>query len=336
MRLVAVFVTAALLTSLTLGLSIAAFVVSRPTAVPAAVTPVPAVLATGVMCTYAASRFETLNATCFPAGFNETTTLAYCRARRNVSDVPCVIAACTAYVTDEVEQTVGDANPLRAMSFLRYRFELYNTNRSDIGTVRVAHVVQQFMIENRPEAITPLILPPPQPLETASANFSVAQVGVANFRIASRELARQYVAFYWNFMGNTRSELASSVNLSPVARHSVVTPARCPYPAVADLPWLQGNHVTVSALYNLAFQMIILNPSATNDTTAEGWPAYCAVRMASAPSFCNAFPSYYAYESLRNYTMVPSPYRDLTSVLTAYNEEYADCGPARGCFGYTA
>lgn len=295
---------------------------------------VPPVVATGELCTYNATQFHTLNTTCFPVSYNDTATYNYCRARRSSTDVPCVIAACTAYVAFRNRRTATDTVPYRTFLVLRARFELYNDNEFDTTANRIAQVVSKFMIDNQPSSYSP-ITPAPRSLGTATPLYSVATYAAGtSMQTTPREFARQFIAFYWNYIGNTRPELAPT-SREAIARYSVVTPTRCPSAEVTALPWLQGNNVTVSALFNLAFQLMIFN-SPTATVTNATWPAYCNLRIASTPSFCAAFASgYYGNNSMFDFDMLPSPYRDVNSVITAYNEEYPNCGAARGCFGYT-
>lgn len=329
MRLVAVLVACVLLTSLTLGLSIAAFVVARSAApLTATIPPMPAVVPTGDLCTYPAARFETLNTTCFPTAFNDTATYDYCRARRNASDVACVIAACTSYVAQVYPLSTTNSTPYRSLLVLDYRLDLFNPDVWDLGPVRIAQVLQQFVLDNRPDAIVPDIVPAPRPLG-ANGLFSVADVGLVSFRRDGRELARQFMVFYWNYLANQRREL-STTNHDLVVRNSVVTATRCPFANVASIPWLQSNNVTVRELFAIGFYMMSM-PNYV-PFTEEEWTSFCSPRMSAF--YCALFPSYYTIESVTNFTVVPSPYRDLTSVFTAYNEEYVNCGPARGCFGY--
>lgn len=333
MRTIIVLVASVLLAGLTTTLSIVAYSLAHAAAPAPAIISIPPILATGELCTYPAARFETLNATCFPTAFNDTATFNYCRARRNATDVSCVIAACTTYMAQVYPRSTTNATYIRSMMVTRSRLELYTIGDVwDLGPVRIAQALRQFVIDNRPDALTPRILPIPRSMSTTNGAYPVDQTGLISFRSPAREFARQFMVFYWNYLSNQRPEMTPT-NRDALVLNTVVTPSRCPNAGVASIPWLQGNNVTVRQLYSASSHLLV--QSAAFFTSAN-WLASCSNAVADFPQFCALFSSYYSIDSLNDATTKPSPFVDLTNVLTAYNDEFADCGPARGCFGYTA
>lgn len=283
----------------------------------------------GVMCTFPVERFEAvLNASCLPPALNDSATYTYCVNRRATNDSSCVIAACTVYIA--YAGSLGRSFDLAYTSSDKLR--LVNTNASDLGSVRVAHMLRQLMIDNRPDSDGG---PPPQPLDyVGGLTFYTTDVGVLSFQVSSRTLARELAAFKWNYASLVSSTLNPApnavVNLTVVSA-TWITPTRCPSADVAAIPWLRtsATAINVPALYTLARGLITLNLTSTE---AE-WPIAC-LDVAVLPAFCQAFEThYYSFESLTNYSIVPSPYRDVLALMKAFNEEYVDCGVPRGCFG---
>jgi hypothetical protein len=326
------------ITSFALACSIAAYVVSSrpirviPAAPDALTNPIPIVPA-GLLCTYPPEDFVALNATCFPALFNATATFDYCRARRNTTDSGCVIAACTALLA---LASAPPAVPSRTFYLFNGLVEVSSTGLYDNGTVRIAHVIQQIMVDNYPDAVAPLLMPAPRPLLPEKVRFGSPDVGNKDMRVLAREFIRQYFAFSFNYRAQTKNDFAPPALQPAIANasaHSVWTPSRCPDASIRAIPWLYYDNVTVVRMHNIALIMLIYN--ASNPAYAPaGWVATCRA-LTAVPVFCNSFPNYYSFASLTNYSVLPSPYRDITTMLTAYNEEYAGCAVSRGCLGYS-
>lgn len=65
----------------------------------------------------------------------------------------------------------------------------------------------------------------------------------------------------------------------------------------------------------------------------------CPTPYFPEPSYtwlCGLVGTYYDYETLRNYTLVPSLFDDLNTMYTLSNLEYENCGVPRGCLGQPA
>lgn len=299
---------------------------------PAAPTPAsaPPVLAAtapwaaGKLCTFPAARFETTNASCYPEVYNDPVNLTYCINRRLTNASDCIIAMCTQYLSIITSQ----GRTLDLTFSTSDKLRLVNANTSDLGSVRLVDVLQQFMIQNRP---TTDGSSPPQPLDyVGPRTYYTTDVDVLNFTVSARSFARELFAFKWNYNSLTTGTLnpvgGPGADFSAFIT-SVVTPSTCPVAEVAAIPWIQGNTFSVVSLSNMARGLVALNMTYTK---AE-WDIACLDVTFSGP-FCKAFQGYYSFESLTNYSIVPSPFRDVTAILKAFNEEYTDCGQPRGCF----
>lgn len=284
------------------------------------------------MCTVTSTQLESFNASCLPAAFNDTATRAICTNRRNSTDVPCVVAACTTFLSFNMTFP----SPLRLFQAVPLKVHMTNTNTSDLGSVRLVHVLRQFMIENRPDANG---YPVSRPLNiVGQRDFSTDDVGVLDFNTSAGNLMREFITYYWNLRAAIIADMGppgmnTFLQAAYVNNSFFFTPSRCPSADVANIPWLQGNNVPTGLVSSAAFSMMILNLT----TDVANWATKCKAIIPNLPTFCAAFESgYYRLESLTNYSIVPSPYRDLAAALRVVNEEWTDCdGPARGCVGYT-
>lgn len=282
-------------------------------------------LPTGILCSYSADRFEVLNASCLPTStYNEAIT--YCRTRRNVTDVSCIIAACGSLMTTTM--ATG-----RYIHVVEPRTYIINPNLTDVTPVRIVHALRQFIIENRPDLDGG---PLPRPIDDPLPRYyNTTEVGVNSFQVSARNFAREGAAFIHNFWYGILSSMMPLDNYTFIRNayelYSVFTPSRCPDPEVANIAWLQGNDINLRALQRIGVKMMVLEVVGISE-----WPMVCNFLLSTDTYFCAAFESgYYAYESLTNYSMLPSPFRDITAMYRANNNEWPDCGAPVGCFGYT-
>lgn len=63
------------------------------------------------------------------------------------------------------------------------------------------------------------------------------------------------------------------------------------------------------------------------------WPAACLYWTDDWTVFCDQFPLYYTYASVTNFSVTPSPWADLRTLVRLFNEEYSECGVPVGCMG---
>lgn len=309
--------------------------VAVPSPVPAptpSLPPTPALPlpATGLLFTFDADSYATVNAACLPT--NATVDVAYCQTIRNATDLACIRAACTAYVSNEITDNVYFAGltfyytaPIDVGRWTTGA--LLNPTPDDLGPVPLVYLIQKFMADN------PVTVP--QPL-VAADNASVlfltpAEYASGSFAVSSGDLGRQVLLAAQNELMN-RKLCANETDVIFTLNRLVVTSRtpRCNDSALAAIPWMDETTRFFDIYANLVW-ISGLNTSAPQADPAN-WPAEC-LYWTSYPTFCDLFPDYYSFESLRNYSIVPSPWRDYTTVLAAFNREYLNGAPPIGCFG---
>jgi hypothetical protein len=301
--------------------------------------PAPPVVATGVLCTYTAEAFEVIDEDCYtePAEINYT----LCEYMRD-EDGACVRAHCTFLLSS------GSGIPefyINGDYWEEDRFSsvaVQNSN-GDAGPVHLITMLQKFVTDNLPDATNPLD-PPPEPInvETNELILTPTEYASESFQLPSREFARQMVALTWNkgslhgteahYFSPSDSTLDSKIYFAYV--NLVMTPARCPNEEFASIGWLANNNIS---WFSFAQQVVRwtsgLNIS-NEQVEPENWPDECLYWVDPDPiGWCDLFPSYYSYESLRDLSILPNPWLDMTVIITAFNEEFEDCGVPKGCFG---
>lgn len=310
--------------------------------------PAPAAPPTGYFCSYAAATFATVDDACFPDPLDPLPLVCSIEGRRAPGvDPGCVLGACTAAIATPAPDTflVGiGVNDTGAWSYLALVNDLVPL---DGGSVRRISLLQKLIADNVPASLDP-VTPAPRPFLFEDGVRALRSSAYANtsFAVDAGEYARQLGVALWNF-GLSRTEVewpagapgsfpAFVTALPPVPLLTyyyalVFTPSACPDPALWSIAWLANNTVPLLDAVVLFNTMSGVNTSGPN-TEPANWPAYCAAWVDYAP-FCDLFPAYYAFESLRNLSVLPNPWRDLTAMMTSFNAEYADCGAPRGCLG---
>ncbi len=220
------------------------------------------------------------------------------------------------------------------------RIDFAGSNISDdSGPVHLLDLVVKFMLDNIPDSIDP-IEPPPEPFDFGVTLLNLDATNYNNdYQISSRELARQMSAFEKGlFMSlrftNNSTDLRTAVSNSRLTIVANTRTSRCNNIELAAIEWLTTN-VTFSQLSNLLTYLPTLNVSNSQCDPAN-WPAECLYWTSGDTHYCSQFGTYYTFTSLRNFTELPSPWRDLTTIATALNNEYALCGAPAGCFGSIA
>ncbi len=289
---------------------------------------------------YPPDFYLTVNTSCYlNSTYNVNAT--YCQTMRNVTDKECFMAACFVRVNN-VNPTPGRITTL----FYEYprtsAIVFSGTNETDdSGPVHTLDVFSKFMTDNIPDSIDP-IEPPPEPF-----NFGVTELFLNatnygdDYQVSSRELARQTSALIVgaqlsSFYINNSTDLGQELSESSSTIVANARTLRCDNAPLAAIEWLNTN-VTLVELLNLVGLMSALNVS-NSQCDPSNWPTECLF-LTGNTHYCSQFGAsgtYYTFTSLRNFTELPSPWRDMTTIATALNNEYALCGEPAGCFGMIA
>jgi hypothetical protein len=200
------------------------------------------------------------------------------------------------------------------------------------GPVYVTHQVSQFMQNNLPDSTNP-IEPDPRPVPSI-VHYYPADYGSISYQNPARELVRQgYVAFL-------NIESAGDGNFAPSDIQPYVygnftrlkfTPSRCPDAELAAIPYTWTTAITVSGMLTATATFAGLNVT-DSQCDPGNWLSTCNTLL-GGNQLCSFFPSYYSYASLRNFSILPSMWRDLITFSTTYAKEYDKCGVPRGCMG---
>ncbi len=317
-----------------------------PTPVPAIVTPTPIptpvptpipsqlpVPATGLLCTWTAADFGVVDPACL---INYTDiNMTACEEIRNSSNFNCDRTRCFALIAqllpnNESFFTVG-GNYVDEPTL----YGFVTLIGSNDGPVYIMQMVSQFVTDNIPNATHPVV-PEPQPYEE-TVNFTQADWNVNSMQIPSREFAREVLAALMNYYA-----LLNESAMTPPAFGSDVfdtfntlayTPLRCQDAELVAIPWVVANNVSVGMALAAYSFLTGLNVTASDFDGATWSSTSCDYWTSSWTIFCAQFPDYYTYESLRNFSIVPSPWADMTTLARVWNEEYRNCGEPVGCMG---
>ncbi len=307
-----------------------------PTPIPTPIPFQPPVPATGLMCTYTAADFGTVDPLCLVN--YSLINVTECQEIRNATDQDCARTKCYPLVANflpagETFTTVGVNYPYEPENY-----SFVTLVGSDDGPVYLMEMTAQFLTDNIPDSTSPIV-PPPQPMDTlASFSFTQADFGVISFQIPSREFAREMLTATWTVNGlSNLTALAPFELADPVLETFttlVYTPLRCRDPELLAIPWVQDATIKVYDAFYGAIWVFGLNVTAPQ-ADPENWGGVdgACIYWTAWPAFCSQFPDYYTYESLRDFTILPSPWRDLTTFLRVWNEEYRNCGEPVGCMG---
>ena len=239
--------------------------------------------------------------------------------------------------------TVGQVDS--ALALWVGRRDFYRANYSFItlttpydGT-SIMLLAARFVSDNAATTTFPSCLgitPRPRYLNQRDTFDEEAYLNGTNFQTTGRELVRQQATALLNAnsMDYGFMDLGNSAMITTIFESLVYTPLRCSTLPLASIPWLANNTISVSRfVYSISY-FVGLDMS-TSIAEPDTWAAVCADTIGvNLPEFCDQFPSYYAYESLRDFSLVPSPWVDVTYMLRAYNEEFRACGEPVGCIGF--
>jgi len=314
-----------------LGLSIYAAV----KAAPSSSTPVerhPYPVPSGLYCSFPPAEFATLAPDCGPdppSAINET----YCAMSRQQSDFACVRAACAQLI---YFNSSGDT--LLRIGFVDPTYIYIDiTNEAvpgDGGPIRMENLMKKYMADNADGAPGPFD-------ETVTYNVASYEAETT-FANAAGELGRQYAAWSVGYVMSWREDMATPAEWALLAydlfayyKFVVMTPQYCDDEALQEITWLADTNTSAFEVVYVANAMLSVNQSDT-DTEPDTWvDSGCMTRIAVG-WFCALFPDYYAAESIRNVSLIPSPWADLTTAMTALNNEYLNCGTPVGCTGLAA
>jgi hypothetical protein len=211
------------------------------------------------------------------------------------------------------------------------------------GPVSIMSLVARLVTDNEADTTFPSYLgitPRPRYLNQTYTFDDTAYLNGTSFRTGARELARQQITaqinaweldFGWGFLNIDNEEL-----MGETYEALVYTPLRCSTLPLNTIPWLSGNDISVSlTVWGLGY-LVGLDMS-TSIADPENWAATCAAFIGtSLPEFCAQFPGYYSYESLRDWSLSPSPWVHATYLFQALNEEYRAGSTPVGCLGVPA
>lgn len=330
-----------------------------PTPAPVAVpTPAPEFITAppGLLCTYTTARmeepFDNENCPTIPPFLPEALTI--CQDRTVRLNASCWLSACGTLMTADILGTspafftpsASAYSHIGSLGQLQFR----SIGTFDNQTGRLVDMYQKFMIENRP------LTPDAAPFTGDLSRWQ--QLSIFTFRFNSSAFANQSYALTPSDGVYARTLLATFLNWRILLRETdflnvsvmnlttrqlvtnhVFLPGQCPNATLGSIPWTAGNDIrlgwVVTASGRFTNVVAYYNSVAFN---ASDWTAQCAIRMntdsVSHIPFCAAFPSYYAFDSLANASVLPSPHRDLELMARFFMEEWADCGAPRGCLGY--
>lgn len=296
----------------------------------------------GLLCTFPAEAFETVNASCFPEP-PDMPDAEYCVMLRDAeTEYTCWRAACSSYLF-----YVNDDN--YTYTTVSYDWEgepnyswitLLNDNVTfDGGPVRVLNLVQRFVEDNALDPPGPWNLPEAEnPLVFTPADY----VAETSFATDGREFARQLLVGMYNFdlIGDFNehfhdpSDTTLNYYIEWARDYLIATPSRCPDQDFATIAWLIDDNITVGRMGVTFPYFGAINTSDPTIVSPENWYDTCMYYVAE-DWFCDLWPrGIYSYESLTNTSVLPNPYRDISVIYRALGAEYADgCGEPVGCFG---
>jgi hypothetical protein len=116
----------------------------------------------------------------------------------------------------------------------------------------------------------------------------------------------------------------------------VMSPQYCSNEALQAIGWLNGTtNVTLNDLWTVG-QLLTGLPITGNETEPANWVGggctyLFTTSFGSYQWFCDLFDSYYEADSIRDLELLPSPWRDFTTIYTAINQEFENCGEPLGC-----
>jgi hypothetical protein len=263
---------------------------------------------------------------------------------RNVTDFACLRSACGQFIypKNETNFTFVDVGPVGESESYGYSaVRLINDGEAnDGGSVRMEDLVAKFMANNTPDSVDPIVDPPPGPIifedGPAAMTFGIeAYENGTSFETTALEYARQTLALTIGVYASLREALGPTMGPEAETALSsqllVVTPQYCENEELQAIEWLNGTtNVSVDKIMYINAYFIGLNLE-DNETTADGWVDSGCMYFIALDWFCDLFPSYYDPASIRDLDLVPSPWRDMTTITTAINREFRNCGEPLGC-----
>jgi hypothetical protein len=308
-----------------------------PTPTPSDSTP--PIAPAGLFRTYEADDFETINIACYPTPSTNFNTTLCESIRDSDSDGVCIRSGCAGLIAVDGFLYIGeyDGDEENYASIVLYS----DYDEIDGGISRISELIQKFMLDNAPLSIDP-VTPAPRPYNNTGELMlrSYDYINNVSFAVAAGELARQLLATIFNVgmtVGPTSVDFQPSDDAVLAAAiagnytNLVMTPARCPDADFAAITWLAGNDINWASFYTQVARWIAGVKTSSAQADPENWPDWCPYWFGE--EYCTLFPDPYSYESLRNFSITPSPYRDFTTIATTFNKEFRDPAAPRGCFG---
>ncbi len=272
-----------------------------------------------------------MNASCL-TDFNDINVTA-CQEIRNATDMECARTTCYPLVTSPIP---GGGLDIPIGFF--YDLEPENYSFIDLianGSTNIMEMVTQYANDNVASSFNP-VLPLPRPLEGPTFELTPANLS-DNMQNTAREFGREMLVAELNV-----DAVRNLTALTPPAYGGdvfntwellVYTPLRCRDPELLNIAWAQAATVTAEEAFYGAAWMFGLNVTSPQ-CDPENWLGDLGCLYWTAwPDFCDQFPDYYSFASLRDFSIVPSPWADLVTFLRVWNEEYRNCGEPVGCMG---
>jgi len=292
-----------------------------------------AVVPADTICTYSVSRLQVVNATCpSVTAFNDTRLFSVCANRTFQRLNPsCWLSSCLTNLTTRFQGVAS-----YSVNFsLGIRFTSLTANDTSPG--RIPEMYAKFLASNEPADDTPFFSGSLS--LTTPIVFNTSDFLTRNYTIAFGPYARTVLAAVINL------QLVSPANAQRLGFSRVMSslrylPQNCPETRLRTIPWITSSSTRVMSTMIIASLIPRLrefyNSSLFNATT---WQPDCIARVVDGDSiasvmFCRSFPTHYAFESLANPELQPSPHSDLEFLSRLFSDEFDNCRVPRGCTGY--
>lgn len=335
----------------------------HPPAVAPVTHPMPPVPPMGLMCTYTTYDWLLgINTSCLPVSSQgggggsydplDDIDVAYCASARLQDPLStCVRDACSYLLAAPGGGSGSYRIGSEHFNDPFYYVGLYAHVSDPHGPVQLVHLMQEFIADNH--------FGPYGPLNTSGSAYEFNVDDYTNsvsFAVPAGELAGELAVAMWNIAFRdsvyfeTFNGLASNTNVSYTSplyemldAEIVATPDRdgCLNDLLRDIQWLRHGNVTWSDLVGRSAQMVerkgfvpfVMGLSESQLTkTPDDFRDDCSVTI-DKPQICALFGTYYSWASIRNASVLPSPYRDALFIASAINQEYHGCYIPKGCFG---
>jgi hypothetical protein len=281
-------------------------------------------------CTFTVNMLDALDDSCFPVPADNY-SLSYCQDFRFAPDWPCFIAGCTLLLAQwddpAVSFTVGRVTLLTNDSF------------PDGGPVHLIQLMQQFLADNNISNVTA------RPMN-ATQVWTQDNYGVDSFETSGTQFARWVLqALYSRQVMLTLSRNSTArypdtlAHIVEVYNMFVYSPSfLCEDEGLLAIPWVRDFDVLLTDAIMAANAMLGADLTQP-EFQPENWLVACP-SVTGLPIFCDQFAggddAYYAMASLYNFSMTPSPYTDLETLMRVYIESISGCTGETFCLGVPA